>query len=118
MAARVIIQRWVRYGREAELRRALEKVRRQARDQPGYISGETLRCPTDPSLWVVISTWETMADWQRWTQGPDRIELESRVAHLIAAPTQVLVLESIAVDYPATPEGVGPGTGPGEAAAA
>lgn len=102
MAIRVIIQRRVRYGREAELRRALEKMRVQALGEPGYVSGETLRCPTDPSLWVVISTWETMADWQRWAQGPDRVEFESRIAHLVEAPTQVLVLESIAM-YHAAP---------------
>jgi heme-degrading monooxygenase HmoA len=98
MAVRVIIQRSVRYGREVELRAALEQMRAQALNQPGYVSGETLRCPSDPSLWVVISTWETMADWQRWAQGPDRTEFESRIAHLVAAPTQVLVLESIAID--------------------
>ncbi len=98
MAVRVIIQRWVRYGREVELRRALEQMRVQALNQPGYVSGETLRCPSDPSLWVVISTWETMADWQRWSQGLDRAEFESRIAHLVAAPTEVLVLESVAID--------------------
>ncbi|MBI2002638.1 MAG: antibiotic biosynthesis monooxygenase [candidate division NC10 bacterium] len=68
MPVRVIIQRWVRYGREAELRAALEQMRLEALNQPGYISGETLRCPSDPSLWVVISSWETLADWQRWAQ--------------------------------------------------
>ncbi len=98
MPVRVIIQRWVRYGRETELRAALEQMRLQALNQPGYISGETLRCPSDPSLWVVISTWETLADWQRWAQGGDRAEFETRIAHLVAAPTQVLVLESIAID--------------------
>jgi heme-degrading monooxygenase HmoA len=103
MAVRVIIQRWVRYGREAELRRALEQMRVQALNQPGYVSGETLRCPSDPSLWVVISTWETMADWQRWALGSGRTEFESRIAHLVAAPTQVLTLESIAIDRPPRP---------------
>ena len=99
MAVRVIIQRWVRYGREAELRRALEQMRVKALNEPGYVSGETLRSPSDPSLWVVISTWETMADWQRWAQGPERMEFESRIAHLVAAPTQILVLESVSMDH-------------------
>jgi heme-degrading monooxygenase HmoA len=113
MAVRVVIQRWVRYGREAELRRLLEHMRTQALSQPGFISGETLRSPNDPSLWVVISSWETMADWQRWAQGPDRPEFESRIAHLIEGPTQVLVLESIALDCPTRPGGAGPGQGGG-----
>ena len=56
MAVRVVIQRWVRYGREAEMRRLLEHMRARALSQPGFISGETLRSPSDPSLWVVIST--------------------------------------------------------------
>lgn len=99
MAVRVVIQRWVRYGREAELRRALEQMRVLALSQPGYVSGETLRSPNDLSLWVVISTWETMTDWERWAQGPDRVEFESRIAHLISAPTQVLVLESVGMDH-------------------
>lgn len=108
MAVRVVIQRWVRYGREAELRRLLEHMRTQAQSQPGFVSGETLRCPSDPSLWVVISSWETLADWQRWAQGPDRPEFESRIAHLIEGPTQVLVLESIAMEYAIGPGGAGP----------
>jgi len=41
-----------------------------------------------------------MADWQRWAQGPDRTEFDSRIAHLVGAPTQVLVLESIGMDQP------------------
>ena len=106
MAVRVIIQRRVRFGREVELRRALEKMRAQALEQPGYVSGETLRCPNDPSLWIVISTWETMADWQRWAQGPDRTEFETRIAHLVEAPTQILVLESIAMDRAMPPRDV------------
>jgi heme oxygenase (mycobilin-producing) len=109
MAVRVIIQRRVRYGRETELRRALEKMRTQALEQPGYVSGETLRCPSDPSLWVVISTWETMADWQRWALGPDRTEFETRIAHLVEAPTQILVLESIAMYLATPPRDVNPG---------
>ncbi len=103
MAVRVVIQRWVRYGREAELRRLLESMRTQAQSQLGFVSGETLRCPNDPSLWVVISTWETLADWQRWAQGPNRPDFETRIAHLIEGPTQVLVLESIAMNYPVRP---------------
>ena len=118
MAVRVVIQRWVRYGREAELRRLLEHMRGQAQSQPGFISGETLRCPNDPSLWVVISTWESLADWQRWAQGPDRPDFESRIAHLIEGPTQVLVLESIAMNYPARPSDAGASRGEGKPTAA
>ncbi len=64
-----------------------------------------------PRFSVVISTWEGLADWQRWARGPDRAELGRRIAHLAAGPPQGLILESMAVDRAAPPAGGGTGEG-------
>jgi len=65
----------------------LVELRSMANRQPGYISGETLRNVHEPSEYVVISTWKSMAAWEHWFASEKRAELEGRVDALIGSPT-------------------------------
>jgi heme-degrading monooxygenase HmoA len=58
-----------------------------ANRQAGYISGETLRNVNNPEEYVVISTWRSLEDWQRWFANEKRAELEGKVDALIGSPT-------------------------------
>ena len=94
---RVIIERRCRPGKEAELETLLVELRTRAMRQPGYISGETLRGDTlrtvsDPSLWLVISTWIDADSWQKWQKVPERRERESKIENLLVAPAEVTIL--------------------------
>ena len=57
MAVKILIQRKIRPGKENEFGKALRELRSQAIHAQGYISGETLLAVGDPSLHLVISTW-------------------------------------------------------------
>lgn len=56
--------------------------------QPGYISGETMRNVNDPNEYLVISTWKSIEDWERWFANKKREELEGKVDTLMGTETE------------------------------
>jgi len=59
--------------------------------QEGYISGETLRNVDNPNEFIVISTWNKLADWKAWENHPERRTIEQEVAALLEGPEQASV---------------------------
>lgn len=92
MAVKVVIERRVLPGRERQVLELLRQLRIRCLDEPGYISGETLRDSEDPHNLVVISTWFGLGDWKRWSQSADRKDFETRIRQHLAAPERVRVL--------------------------
>ena len=90
---RVLIERWVRPNVDEELLAALREMRRDAIHAPGYISGETLRDVADPAHYVIVSTWRSRADWDRWAGCAARQRARDRIAPLLTNPERVAVLE-------------------------
>ena len=70
-----------------QLSEMLIELRNMANRQPGYISGETLRNIDDPNEYLVISTWKSMEDWERWLSNEERADLEGKVDSLLGAST-------------------------------
>ena len=66
MAVRIIIDRKVKKGKEADLAKLLRELRSKAIPSRGYISGETLRSMDDPHNYIVITTWQNIDDWKAW----------------------------------------------------
>jgi heme-degrading monooxygenase HmoA len=69
----------------------LEDARELAFRQPGYISGETMRNVTDPYEFLVISTWKSIEDWERWFANPERKMIEGKIDMVLGAPTDYRV---------------------------
>jgi heme-degrading monooxygenase HmoA len=92
MAVKVIIERRVLPGQERKAFELLRRMRKDCLDQPGYISGETLRDSEDPQNVVVISAWFGLMDWRRWQRSDERRQFESEMRPLLAAPERVRVL--------------------------
>lgn len=88
MAVRIIIVRYVPKEKAEELRPLLLQMRSLANAQAGYISGETLVNYDDPSEHLVISTWKTLDDWNRWLQDEQRLELQNSVDIVTGAETR------------------------------
>lgn len=96
MALKVVIERRVLPGHEKNLLEILRELRIRCLDEPGYITGETLRDSEDARNIVVISTWFGLGDWRRWAQSAERQEFESRIRQHLAAPERVrLLLEGL-----------------------
>lgn len=69
----------------------LNELRAMAFQQPGYISGETMRNVADPYEYLVISTWKSIEDWQRWFENNKRADLEGKVDAVIGTATEYKV---------------------------
>ena len=47
--------------------------------QPGYISGETLQSMDNKEEYIVISTWQSVDNWQQWTTSRARLKLQNQI---------------------------------------
>lgn len=88
MAVKIIIRRKVSKEKEGELLPLLIQLRALATAQPGYISGETLRNIDDPKEYMVISTWQSLEDWQRWANSKERAEIQQKIDNLLGEKTE------------------------------
>jgi heme-degrading monooxygenase HmoA len=95
MSIQVMIKRKWKIDKPQDLLPLLEKLHARAKEQPGYLSGETLRSIEDPEDFLVISKWETAEDWKKWLNSKERREIQGRVDSLIGEKTFYEVFETI-----------------------
>jgi heme oxygenase (mycobilin-producing) len=89
---RVMIERYCKPGKEAQLRDLLKELRMAAMTQYGYISGETLCELENPSLFIVISTWATLDAWRAWQVSQRRLLIEEKIGSLTTSETRLRIL--------------------------
>lgn len=87
MAVRIIIRRKFREGNLKKAHEMLIQARRNAMQEKGYISSETLSNYNDPNEIVVLSTWQRYEDWKNYEFSPVRQELEKMFAGMMDEPT-------------------------------
>jgi heme-degrading monooxygenase HmoA len=88
MAIRIFIRRRVPADKEEKLLELIKGLRSLAVAQPGYISGETLRSVANPDEYLVISTWQSVEDWNTWESGRERREIQDRIDALLGEKTK------------------------------
>jgi heme-degrading monooxygenase HmoA len=91
MAVRIIIDRKVKKGKEADFAKLLRELRSKAIPSRGYISGETLRSMDDPHNYIVITTWQNIDDWKTWEKNPERKKIQAKIEKVMARPTKTNV---------------------------
>ena len=95
MAISVMIQRTFSGNEKSDkLAPLIVKLRSLATIQPGYITGRTFRCLDCPGEYLVISTWNSLDDWNRWLQSEQRTALQKQVDDLLGEITQYRIYES------------------------
>ena len=75
MTVKIIIKRTVSEDKEKELMTLLKQLRNLGVNQTGYVSGETLKNIEKPNEFLVISTWQSADDWNRWVRNDKRKEI-------------------------------------------
>ena len=88
MTVKIIIKRIVPGVKEKELMPLLKQLRNLGVNQSGYVSGETLKNIENPNEVLVISTWQSADDWQRWVQNDQRREIQGQIDYLLQATTE------------------------------
>ena len=88
MAVKILIKRSIVQEIVPVLRPLIIELRSHAMKQPGYISGETLKCIDRPGEYLVISTWESLADWEKWLNSQERKILEEKIESIAGSITE------------------------------
>ncbi|MDP7417971.1 MAG: antibiotic biosynthesis monooxygenase [Desulfobacterales bacterium] len=88
MAAKILIKRQWLEGQAGEIFSLLNKLRTTARNQQGYITGETLQEHNNPQKTLVIGTWEHMQNWFPWKKNTERRQREAMLEIHQEGPTE------------------------------
>ena len=97
MAIEVLIKRRFVKEKEAALAPLVVRLRSLALVQPGYISGETLKCidPAGDDEYLVRSTWRSVEDWKTWHHSETRTAIQSKIDTLTGEATEYRIYEPL-----------------------
>jgi len=88
MAVKILIKREVPQDKARKMIPLFRQMRASATEQPGYITGETLRSLDNPDEFMVISTWQSSDDWNSWLKSNERKEVQNKIDALLGGETQ------------------------------
>jgi len=91
MTVKVFIKRKVQDTNVAELTLLLNKLRALTLSQPGYISGETFTRIDKKDECMVIGTWRSLDDWNRWLNNPQRTKVQAEIDRLLGEETEYAI---------------------------
>ncbi len=90
---RIVLEHRTRNSQDTmKLIQVIRDIRAVAKQQHGFITGETYVNIEEPTQVLVISTWQTPEDWKAWDESPVRIEMRKPLLKLIAEPYTVTTL--------------------------
>ncbi|MCF8106257.1 MAG: antibiotic biosynthesis monooxygenase [Desulfohalobiaceae bacterium] len=88
MTVKALIKRKVPDDKAKKMIPLFRRMRTLAMEQPGYISGETLRNVNQPDEYLVISVWNSSQDWQKWLDSKERQEIQDQIDDLLGGRTE------------------------------
>jgi heme-degrading monooxygenase HmoA len=95
MTVKIVIKRKVPKDREKYLLPLIKELRILTTRQKGYIAGETLKRIDKSGETVVVSTWETAEDWNRWVKSQERAGLQNKIDALLGKETKYEIYSHI-----------------------
>ena len=87
MIVKVLIRRKFKKHRAKEVNALLNEFRAGAMNRKGYVSGHTLVAVDDPQTLLVISTWQSLEEWQDWKDSSARSTFEAMMEIHQEGPT-------------------------------
>jgi len=88
MAIKILIKRSVPENKAKDLIPLVRQLRILATNQSGYISGETLKSFDVPDTFLVISTWQSSDDWEKWLLSKERQKIQGNIDSLLGGKTE------------------------------
>jgi len=88
MAIKILIKRSVSENKAKDMIPLVRQLRILATNQPGYISGETLKSFDVPDTFLVISTWRSSDDWEKWLLSKERQKVQANIDSLLGGNTE------------------------------
>ena len=93
MAVKIFIKRKLTGKENIELSLLLQKMRGLTLNQPGYITGETLKRIDKNDEVMVISTWRSVTDWNNWVNNERRMVVQAEIDALLGTETEYAIYE-------------------------
>jgi heme oxygenase (mycobilin-producing) len=90
MMIRVVVERKIKSG---EVGRLFHELHMIAVLQKGHISNEMWINVNNNNIITVLSTWQTLEDWNAWKSSRERAEIVEKIEPLLAEKTQITVYE-------------------------
>jgi heme-degrading monooxygenase HmoA len=88
MAVKILIKRKIPHEKAREMIPLFRQMRASASTQSGYITGETLRSLDNPEEFLVISTWQSSEDWNKWMKSEERNKVQRKIDVLLGGETR------------------------------
>lgn len=88
MTVKILIKRVVPREKAKEMVPLFRQMRQLATQQSGYISGETLKSLDRLDVFIVISTWKSAEEWEKWLLSKERQEIQSKIDALLGGKTE------------------------------
>jgi len=89
MLVRVLIERHFKKDKEAEGMEKILEMRRSAITHPGCVSGETLSDNADPCTVIIVSTWHSLGDWNKWESSEEHRSIAASIDPMLDQPVSV-----------------------------
>jgi len=90
---RVMIERHVAEDLTEHYEKAAKDTLQLAMQAHGFISGEALKNAYDPNHRLVVATYRTIQDWQRWASSPERQEMMDTLFPMLETEEKVTIFE-------------------------
>jgi heme-degrading monooxygenase HmoA len=87
MAIKILITRTVPPDKARAMLNLLRDMRSLAVSQPGYISGETLKSNDRPDVYLVVSSWKSPEDWEKWLLSTERQAIQDEIDEMLGGKT-------------------------------
>ncbi|MBU1399086.1 MAG: antibiotic biosynthesis monooxygenase family protein [Pseudomonadota bacterium] len=93
MSIKALIKRTVPQDKARNMLHLFMEMRTLATAQPGYISGETMKSIDKPDVYMVISTWESADDWEKWLLSKKRQVIQGKMDALLGGKTSYEIFQ-------------------------
>ena len=89
MPVKILFRLTIPIDKVREMLQYSRELRVIAMAHPGYICGETetLESLDQPDVYMVISSWRSVEDWENWLKNKERQEIQSRIDSLLDGET-------------------------------
>ena len=78
----------------------LVQLRSRATIQPGFITSQTFSKLSNSNEYLIISTWNSIEEWNRWMNSEERMSIQSQVDELLGEKTLYQYYEPVAGGIP------------------
>ena len=95
MSVKVFIKRRVPPEKAGDLIPLLTQMRALATQEQPHISGETLKRVDGQDDILVITTWQSLDDWNHWFHNEKRIRIQAKIDALLGEPTEYAVYRNV-----------------------